>query len=174
MSTIASGIPPEQQLRELRARLAEQGAEPADAELGLALLGLKGLTEAVDHFPLHEQQALGVLLVRLAETPALLSGFTQAQTLADAVALAQEQGIAISAEILEALHAAPQELDDAALSQVTGGVIGTITVGLGIAATVVGVLAIANDVEAYLYSDSSSWLGNGIRNAGKAVLGYVP
>jgi hypothetical protein len=33
---------------------------------------------------------------------------------------------------------------------------------------------VANDVEAFLYSDSSSFLGDGIRNTGKKVLGWLP
>lgn len=165
---------PNQQLMALRARLAEQGAQPTDADLGLALLSVRDLTESVADCSLQDRQALGVLMVRLAENPALLAAFSQAQTSAEAVGLAESQGITISTEILDALHAAPQELDDAALAQVTGGILGTITFGLGIAAVVVGGLATANKAEAFLYSDSSSFLGDGIRNFGKTVLGYVP
>lgn len=169
-----ASITPNQQLMALRARLAEQGAQPTDADLGLALLSVHDLTESVADCSPQDRQSLGVLMVRLAENPALLAEFSQAQTSAQAVVLAEAQGITISAEILDALYAAPQELDDAALAQVTGGIIGTITVGLGIAAAVVGGLAAANKVEAFLYSDSSSFLGDGIRNVGKTVLGYVP
>lgn len=169
-----AAIAPDQQLLELRTRLAEQGARPTDADLGLALLAVCGLSECVADFALQDQQSLGTLMVRLAETPALLAEFVQAQTSVDAVALAQAQGITVSAEILDALHAAPQELDDAALAQVTGGIIGTITLGIGIATTVLGVLAMANKAESFLHSDSSSFLGDGIRNAGKTVLGFLP
>lgn len=167
-------LAPDQQLLALRARLAEQGGQPTDADLGLALLSVRDLTESVARCSPQDQQSLAVLMVRLAETPALLAEFSQAQTSAEAVALAEAQGITISTEILDALHAAPQELDDAALAQVTGGIIGTITIGVGIAAAVVSGLAAANKAEAFLYSDSSSFLGDGIRNFGKTVLGYVP
>ena len=167
-------LAPDQQLLALRARLAEQGTQPTDADLGLALLSARGLRESVADCSQQDQQSLGELMVRLAENPAFLEGFSQVQTTAEAVAMAEAQRITISAEILDALNAAPQELDDAALAQVTGGIIGTITIGVGIAAAVVGGLAYANKAEAFLYSDSSSFLGDGIRNFGKTVLGYVP
>jgi len=165
---------PNQQLSDLRARLAEQGAQPTDADLGQALLSIGDLRESVADCSPQDQQALGVLMMRLAENPALLSAFSQVQTSIEAVALAEAQGITISAEIFDALHAAPQELDDSALAQVTGGMVGTITVGLGIVAAVVTGMAYANKAEAFLYSDSSSFLGDGIRNFGKTVLGNVP
>lgn len=168
------GSSPGAQLTLLREVLAQQGASPADADLGLALLQAKGLAPVVADFPSQEQQALGLLLIRLAESSSLLAAFAQAPTASAAVDLATAQGITISTAILEALQQAPQELDDEALAQVTGGVVGALTVGLGVVATVFAVLTVANQAEAFLYSDSSSFLGDDIRNTGKTVLGLLP
>ncbi|MFM1812405.1 MAG: hypothetical protein RLZZ336_1343 [Cyanobacteriota bacterium] len=164
----------DQQLRHLRTQLSEQGHDLSDRELGLRLLNLRGLDEALSGFPQDDRDALGRFLVKLAESPALATSLVQLQTADQAAALAAEAGCPVSPAILVAMHEAPQDLNDEDLAQVTGGIIGAITVGVGIAAAVVGVLAVANDVEAFLYSDSSSFLGDGIRNTGKTVLGWVP
>ena len=162
------------QLHNLRTQLSLQGHDVSDRELGRRLLSLRGLDDALAGFPQDDRDALGRFLVKLAESPALTLLLVEMQTAEQASALAAESGCPVSPAILVAMHEAPQELDDKDLAQVTGGIIGTITIGIGIAAAVVSVLGVANDVEAFLYSDSSSFLGDGIRNTGKKVLGWLP
>lgn len=162
------------QLSNLRTRLCEQGHEFSDTELGLRLLSLRGLDDALAGFSQDEREALGRFLVKLAESPGLTLSLVQVQTADQASALAAEAGCPVTPAILMAMHEAPQVLNDEDLEQVTGGIIATITIGVGIAAAVVGALGVANDVEAFLYSDSSSFLGDGIRNTGKTVLGWLP
>jgi hypothetical protein len=162
------------QLSNLRTQLSEHGHAFSDTELGLRLLSLRGLDDALAGFHQDERDALGRFLVKLAESPALTTSLVQVQTADQASALAAAAGCLVSPAILEAMHEAPQDLNDDDLAQVTGGIIATITLGIGIAAAVVGVLGVANDVEAFLYSDSSSFLGDGIRNTGKKVLGWLP
>ena len=171
---MSQSLATDQQLHHLRTQLSQQGHDVSDRELGLRLLSLRGLDDALDGFAQDERDALGCFLVKLAESPGLTHALVQVQTAEQAASLAAEAGCPVSPAILMAMHEAPQDLDDEDLAQVTGGIIATITIGVGIAAAVVGALGVANDVEAFLYSDSSSFLGDGIRNTGKTVLGWVP
>jgi len=164
----------DQQLSNLRTQVSQLGLELSDTHLGQYLLSCQGLDEALAGFAQDERDALGRFLVKLAESPDLTTSLVQAQTAEQASALAAAVGCPVSPAILEAMHEAPQDLNDDDLAQVTGGIIGTITVGMGIASTVVTGLALANKAEAFLYSDSSSFLGDDIRNSGKKVLGLLP